>query len=248
MKKIDLRKLAFMPETPDHEYRFIMILDEKNVGDVLLRIDPMELLPEVVSRYNGYLDLVAAADNLAVVIEDTGGEARGLAAPLRKLLEDQGWDADSLSKLLDAREEGESENNKCRKILADFGATSNKKTLWIGGVDGKWGVWDKSPMTKGAKLLVPATNQEDAENKRNALERFKLEPGAFAQPALLPFTVVLRSYSTLNGSDDHTWYCEAATDPTDAENQAIAALKGEDDEPEYTAIAIYAGHLTNLIQ
>lgn len=67
-------------------------------------------------------------------------------------------------------------------------------------------------------------------------------------PEQKPYTVVLRSYSHLNGSDDHTWYCDAATDPTDAENQAIAALKQEDGEPEYTAIAIYEGHLTNLVQ
>lgn len=238
MKQIDLRKMAtdlvvtiHNEGSPEELTEVVVEGGHPTVG----YLDP-DIAEEVVARHNGYLDLVAAADNLCVVVEDCCGESmQGIASVLRDLLEDQGWDKDSLSKLLDARD-GNAEH-----------------TYWVANVDGKWGVWDKSPMTKGAKLLVPATNQEDAENKRNALERFKLEPVATAQPELLPFTVVVQYMKEV-----WTLY-PSATTPALAAKNAVDSLVLErygEVEPEvharfekqYEVHAIYAGHLTNLIQ
>lgn len=79
-----------------------------------------------------------------------------------------------------------------------------------------------------------------------------------------PYTVVLR-YDDPNAdndrtADDHVFVVDAATSSEEAEKKAIAALvisecgktpgtqAFEEATRDFTAIAIYAGHLTNLVQ
>ena len=43
-------------------------------------------------------------------------------------------------------------------------------TLWIGHVNGKWGVWDNAPGFDGSNLIEPCNTQEQAMRRRDELE------------------------------------------------------------------------------